>query len=521
MKKMIKILTTVFCCSLIVVMVGACEGTAESGAGADSDSSMSQTLTFRVQGYQSPPDLYCAAKGVEWEPIPFSQNGTASLEVSYLPQDVFCNIEVAPDQWVVNSDGVCQGYHFFVNDKEVTTWQKNTHGGRNYSFRVANNGQVELIGNNIVFTDCSTNSDPDCQVTDLQVGFSGYQSGQTATLYCAGDGLGWESVTLDSNGQADLSVCPAVFQCNVKVGNSWAVRSDGVCQDYIFVVNGTTITTGVAALSGGQNYAFEVLADQSVQLYGDSLEQVDCSASSGDTACAEPLELDFKFSGYSQGDSVTLYCSGNGLAWGETNLDANGQTSLTGCPGVFECNLEISPGNWAVRSDGVCQDYIFVVNGTTITTGVAALSGGQNYAFELLAGGTVELWGSSLEQIDCSGNTGNPDILCDLELVYQGTYQDPILKITGGGLSWDDDYHFVSDGDTMSVLLQDVHPDIYYANMDMLGNGSLWYVNHQGILSGNSLSANDVWLDYWESNDMGGGNLVFTLTDACEVGFPE
>ncbi len=518
MKKMVKILTTVFCCLLIVILSSACEGTAESGTGS-ADNSDSTTLTFQVEGYQNQPDLYCAAKGIEWEPIPFSQNGTARLEVSYLPQDVFCNIEDGPDQWIVNSDGVCQGYHFYVNDMEVTTWQKNDYGGRNYSFHVKDDGQVELIGNNIVFTDCSAGSEPGCQVTDLQVGFSGYQSGQTATLYCAGDGLGWESVTLDSNGQADLSVCPAVFQCNVKVDNSWAVRSDGVCQAYTFEVNGTTITSGVPSLSGGQNYAFELLDSGTVQLYGDSLEAIDCSGSADDTTCVEPLSVEF--SGYSQGDSVTLYCAGNGLGWGETSLSDNGQATLTGCPGVFECNLEVSPGNWAVRSDGVCQAYTFVVNGTTINTGIAALSGGQNYAFELLAGGTVQLWGSALEQIDCSGNTGNPDILCDLELVYQGTYQDPVLKITGGRLSWDDDYHFGLDGDTMSVLLPDIHPDTYYANMDMLGNGSIWYVNHQGILAGNSLSGNDVWLDYWESNDMGGGNLVFTLTDTCEVDFPE
>lgn len=535
MKKMVNIMLTVFCCLLMLCSLNACEGTASSSGGEEPGNSGNPSdnnngddpvvnptdLNFRFSGYDQPVNFYCHSLDISWEAIPLEVNGNTVRQIKNLPQDVECNVTLAPDVWAVNADGVCQDYHFYVNETEITTWKENQYGGRNYSFRVNTSGQIELTGSNIVFVDCSSSGDPGCQVSDQEIVFTGHQLGDTVTLFCVGEGLGWEAITLPTNGQTNLSVCPGLFECSVAINGSYAVREEGLCDQYTLTVNGTTITTGVAGVSGGKNYSFEILTDGSVQLWGDTLPLIDCSATSGDTmSCLEPQELNFELIGDSTGDTTMLYCTGSGLGWGNTSLDENDQAALSGCPGPFECNLEVSPGNWVVRSDGVCQTYTLLVNGTTITTGVQSISGGQNYSFELLADGTVQAWGNTLELIDCSGNSSNPGIFCDLEFIYQGTYQDPILKLTGGGVSWDTDYHFTLAGDTMSLLIEDVHPDTYYSNMDMLGNGSLWYVNYQGILTGNSLYANGTLLDYTEANGAGGANLVFTLDDACQVVLP-
>lgn len=624
----------------------ACKGSADSGGGsggAGTNPEVSTTLTFRVSGYSNDqtPQLYCGALGVDWAPIDFNQQGIASLTVGYLPQDLECNVKIGPQSWAVGKNGVCQDYYLWVNDLEITTWRTNDWGGTNYSFHVDADGTVSLVGdpivyndctdqpaggcsekldmtvqfsgygsgvepvvyctgdglgwdgiildqngqgtyqvcpaslecnvemgagdwavasngvcqglsfsvngteistwtplndwggrnysfrvnadasitpegNNIVFKDCD-GSTPGQEPIDLDIQFSGYQLGEQPVLYCAGDGLGWNQTNLDANGEASLSAYPDVFECNVQIGDNWAVGSGGLCEQYTFTVNGTEVTTGVGSLGGGQNYSFQADEYGNITAYGSLLTSIDCSDTSVEPGCT-PQTISFEFYGGTVGDTPTLYCSGGGLGWVSSAFNSAGQTTLSACPGVFECNVQVNASTWGVCSEGLCDAYDLVANGTTITTGVLNNSGGKNYSFELLDSGTVEPWGSLLNVVDCDDSgSGNPEVTCTLEIVYDGSDLDPTFKIYGGGLEWTENRYFNQDGNTLSLVMENVHPDDFVANA--IVNGT-WYVNHQGMMAGHYFYANGEQLNYYESNNAGGNNLVFTLNNDCSVSLP-
>jgi hypothetical protein len=488
--------------------------------GGGGNSTITKTFTFRVEGYgaTNSPVLHVAANGVNWDPgSTFNQVGQVQVEIPYLPQNVQVNVSYGDSEnpyWAVNSDGVCQGLKLFVGDVEITTWATNSYGGNNYSFTANTDETITLTGSAIVSKDCSGGGGGTCTQRAMNYQLTGYAAGSNPELYCSGDGVNWIAHPLDANGRVTLNGCAGTYQCNAEfVNGTWLANADGVCNGMSLSVNNVEVTTWIDNGSGGRNLSYRMTDAGAIELNGTAITRKDCSGGGGGS-CTQRV-MNYQLTGYAAGSNPELYCTGDGVNWSAHPLDANGQIMLNGCADTYyDCNVRYANGTWLANADGVCSGQSLAVNNVVLTTWMDSGYGGYNFSYYLTATGMVELYGTAITTKDCS--VRGP---CSLHFTYQGSYADPRLHLYGGGVSWNTATHFASDGGMMSVTVE-ANPDNFVANMDMKGDYSLWLVTNEGILVGQSLYLNGTLLDHWQSNGYDGGNLYFTVNQACQVVWP-
>ncbi len=225
------------------------------------------------------------------------------------------------------------------------------------------------------------------------------------TVACAGfnveDGLDGGSGGYDDGGLAFVPGLTNVTAVATNNYNSCALITGGTVQCWGAGVgnhgqlgNGTTsemsstpvpVTglTGVMALTAGQNHFCALVTGGTVQCWGFNGSGALGNGASGVSGCScsdvpvttmvtgvTAIAAGFNF-------TCALLSGGTVDCWGDDTYNELGTAGTTTCPG-FPASQPCSPLPTAVPG----------------ITGATAISAGQNYACALLAGGTVECWGT-------------------------------------------------------------------------------------------------------------------------------
>ena len=349
---------------------------------------------------------------------------------------------------------------------------------------------------------------------NLRLELAGDLSNLDPYIACGGEFLPYQEYHY-TTGPLDLKVYSQLLNCNVELATGfWLATPEGVCQSISLLANGTTVTTWNNR-TGYYNLSFKVNSDGNIDLSGDQVLIRDCTEERQQLGCQVKEELVLELSGQKANDKVEFYCWAPDIAWLPHLADANNQATLEACPGLIQCNIEVKDTYYVSESDGMCQHFSFTANGTEILTGTTTPTNTRNFSFELLEGGSVEPTGHQIPQKNCltilSGNT------CDLHFEYQGNFSDPVLHMIGPEIQWGTTWHFIQQGNTMTLDIEDRVVGQFYANMDMLGNGLTWFATNSGLIAGQKLFLYDTQLVTLSTNQSGGKNLDFVVTDDCQV----